>query len=234
MSTARPMTAPERQFLQDLLRSAPGKARRRKEGAENALILFALLMLLFVVGWWVINWVSKAALNRDIGLNSPAAIWILSLGVLGCAAGAVVSTARWIRGWKDNRPSLNADLEGGRVIEEHYRFTAAKRFQEPEHGGLLYFLRTSDDKVLVLYDADSQDFGAQGQDPLKSSFKPCAELSIVRAPKTGFVISRHFSGAPLAAGERRELALRPKDWPDSDQYSTIPWSELDARLSKST
>lgn len=139
MSTARPMSAPERRFLQDLLRSAPGQARRWKEGIENALILFAVLMLLFVVAWWILNWISKATLERDFGLSSSAAIWILPLGVLGCAIGATVSSLRWIRGWKDTRPLLRADLESGRVVEDRYRFSAAKRFQEPEHGGCSIF-----------------------------------------------------------------------------------------------
>lgn len=232
MSTARPMSALERQYLQDLLTSAPGKAKRWKQGAENALVLFAVLMLIFVVAWWILNWLSKAALNRDFGLSSEVAIWILALGILGCAVGAIVSTLRWIRDWKDTRPLLRADLESGRVVEDRYQFTAAKRFQEPEHGGLFYFLRTSDEKVLVLYDAESQDLGAGGEDPLKSTFKPCAELSIVRAPKTGFVISRQFSGSPLDAGEPRELTLGPEDWPDPDQYTSIPWNALDARFSK--
>ena len=45
-----------------------------------------------------------------------------------------------------------------RVHEERYVFSEAKRFQEPEHGGLIYFLRSNENEV----DRQSSDlqFGA--------------------------------------------------------------------------
>jgi len=228
------MSGSEREFLEQILRTAPTSARRWKEGAENAFILFAILMVVFAAGWWGVNWVIRNLARLDVGLNSAVAPWVIALGIVVCGTYAAVSTVRWIRRWKDPRPLLSADINGGQVVEETYHFTAAKRFQEPEHGGLFYFLRTTDDRVFVLYDAESQDLGVQPEDPLASTFKPCTHLLIVRAPNTGYVISKHFSGEPLMVGDPRELAVGPKEWPDSDAYCGIPWQQLETRLGKAT
>jgi len=226
------MSSPERDFLQGILNSSPSSAKRWAAGAGNAVVLFAVLMLLFFGGWWVVAWLARTTISMDIGLRSSAALWVIALGVSGCALGAAVSSVRWARGWHDVRPRLRADLEGGQVVEELYQFTAAKRFQEPEHGGLFYFLLTTDEKVLVLYDAESQNLGAAGEDPLGSPFKAYTRLSMVRAPNTGYVINQRFSGELLDAGEPREMRLPPRQWPEPDMFCQIPWQKLEERLSK--
>lgn len=227
----RLMSDSERKFLEQLLESAPTTAKRCKQGIENALVLWAVLMLLFAGAWLFIAWLARIAMKWEIGLNSSAAIWIIAFGGLACVVAAIVSSIRWVKGWIDMRPLLLADLQNSQVIEEHYRFSAAKLFQEPEHGGLMYFLQTTDGKVLVLYDYESQDLGAGGEDPFGSSFKPASDLSIVRTPNAGVVIDRQFSGAALNAGEPFELSVDPELWPEPDTYCYIPWDELEERLS---
>jgi hypothetical protein len=66
---------------------------------------------------------------------------------------------------------------------------------------------------------------------LKSDFDPRSELLIVRAPKTGFVISKQFPGASLDVGDPHELVIEPKLWPETEAYCDIPWDELERRLS---
>lgn len=229
--TKRPMSEPEREFLTRNLKSAATGGSRWRRGGENALVLWAMSMLLFVFGWKLIAWVARVTLHVEFGWSSSAVVWIALFGAVACALVAVVSSVRAIKSWRDIRPDLRADLEGGQVIEETCEFTAAKRFQEPEHGGLIYFLRTTDDKVLVLYDHESQDLGVQDENPLKSTFQPRTELLIVRAPKTGFIISKRFSGAALNAGDPHELSVAPQSWPESETYCKLRWDELERRLS---
>ena len=119
------------------------------------------------------------------------------------------------------------------VLEERYRFVDAKRFQEPEHGGLIYFLRTSDDRVFVLYDYDSQDLGVQGLDPFSSSFRPKRELAIVRTPDSDMVISTEFFGEEFTISETSELRVPPEQWPESETYYDAQWSDLDGALAQS-
>lgn len=230
-SNGRLMSVSEREFLEQLLKSSPTTAKRCKEGVENALVLWAVLMLLFVIAWLFIAWLARTVMNWEIGTNSSAAIRIVAGGGLASAIAAAVSSIRWVKKWQDIRPLLQADLQNNQVLEEHYRFSAAKLFQEPEHDGLIYFLRTTDGKVLVLYDDESQDLGAGGDDPFGSTFKPASDLSIVQAPNSGVVISKQFSGTPLNAGELFELSVDSELWPEPDTYCDIPWDALEERFS---
>src|SRR5215475_3116071 len=172
----RPMTDKERDFLTRRLRGCPTKAKRLRQGIVNAFLMWVFAMLIFVVGWKVMAWIARTTVHAELGWKRPDALWILPAGALLCATYSIFSTLRWIKDWRDVRPGLRADLESGEVAEEHYEFTAAKRFQEPEHGGLMYFLRTTDDKVFVLFDYESQGLGAEGKDPVSSKFRPHQKL----------------------------------------------------------
>jgi hypothetical protein len=155
---------------------------------------------------------------------------VVLIGVLVCAVVAVTSTARWVRSWPDDRRALVADLNGGVVVDEFYRFVGVKRFQEPEHGGLIYFLRADDERVLVLYDAESQSMGAGGEDPVASPFRPRTELTMARAPATKYVLDKRFTGSLMDLGEPIELAVSPKQWPEQDELCEIAWDQLEKRL----
>jgi hypothetical protein len=223
----REMSGPEREFLSETLRTVPGPVQRWARGTQNAVVLWAVSTLFLILIWLAFAWGARQLLHVEIGRTSVVAAW----GAAVCAAFAIVSSIRWVKSWPDARPLLQADLESNRVAEEHYQFVAARRFQEPEHGGLIYFLRTSERNVMVFFDHESQDLGARGEDPLKSSFEPRSELLMVRAPRARFIIDKQFSGEVLDAGEPVPLTLDPHSWPDSEEYCEIPWDELDARLS---
>lgn len=226
----RSCTIDERAELERILSSMPSPARRWALGAANAIVMWSVLMLGVVIVWLLLAWVARKFAAVEFGWDSPHAQWVLGLGTLVAAAIALVSSVRWVRRWQSPASALRRDLAGGKVLEEHYRFSAAKRFQEPEHGGLLYCLRTADDRVLVLFDHESQDLGVEGQDPLKSSFSPRAELLLARAPRTRLVLGRHFCGAVLDAGAPLELTARPSRWPDPDECSKYKWDDLEKRL----
>lgn len=132
---------------------------------------------------------------------------------------------------RDYRSLYHADLESGCVVEEHYRFTAAKRFQEPEFGALIYFLRTDDERVLTFFDHSSHELGMRDADPLASGFVPRTDFTIVRAPRSALVIEKRFSGEPLATGAPLRLTVGSGEWPESDMCCHIPWDQLEARLS---
>jgi hypothetical protein len=220
----------EQAFLQTQLASATTTASRWWQGAQNALVLWAVSLLGFLVMWLCTAWLARRLAGIDLGLHSAVAPWVLGIATLLCAAYAIGSSVLWVRRWKDHRPSLLSDLAGAQVSEEHYAFDAVQRFQEPEHGGLIYFLRTAGGRVLTLHDHDSAGRGAQEGDPLASSFKPMSRLVMVRAPRTGWIISSTFYGEPLEAGQPIELTVSPERWPKTDEYCSIPWAELQSTL----
>jgi len=203
-------------------------------GAQNALILWAITMLLFVFGWKFLAWLARITISVEYGWSSDAALWMVVAGTLGCAIYAIVSSVRWIKKSPDTRAVLQADLQDGQVIEESYEFTEAKRFQEPEHGGLIYFLCTTDDKVFVLFDYESQNLGAQNENPLSSGFCPTTKLRLVRAPRSDMVISKEFSGASLDAGDPSELSIPARSWPEDETFCKFGWNELEVRLTKTS
>jgi hypothetical protein len=233
-TTERVATVAELERLREMLRTAPGKAHAWKQGAENALVLWAVLMLGLVLAWQGLAWAARRLFHVQIGWASAGSLWVIAIGAAVCASYAVISSYRWVKGWRhDYRPALREDVENGRISEEQYNFIAAKRFQEPEHGGLMYFMRTEDGRVFTLYDRESQNRGVQDEDPLKSSFQPYSQLLIMRAPRTRFILNTVFSGAPLDAGALVPLAVDPKKWPEAEEYCDIPWEELNRRLGHS-
>ena len=230
-TTERVAIPAELERLREMLRTAPGRAHAWKQGAENALVMWAVSMLVLVLVWQVIAWGMRKVFQVEVGWASAGSLWVIVVGAALCAGYAVVSSYRWVKGWpQDYRPALREDVENGVVSEEQYNFTAAKRFQEPEHGGLMYFMQTVEGRVFTLYDRESQDRGVQDEDPLKGSFVPRSQLVIVRAPRTRFVLNTVFSGTPLEAGKPVLLAIDPEKWPEAEEYCDIPWEELDRRL----
>jgi len=161
----RALTMMEQDTLQAYLSRLPTSSVRFRRAIANALVHWAVTLLVFVVAWYVAAWLAKKLTRVSFGWKSSWALPILAVGASSSGAFAVLSTLRWMRDWRDVRPLVLRDLNRGVATEEALLVTAAKRFQEPEHGGLIYFLRTNDDRVFVLYDYESQDRGVQGQDP---------------------------------------------------------------------
>lgn len=215
------MTESEREFLARVLSRAPTSVARWLRGGANALALWAASLLLFALAWMLVAWALRATVHVDLGWDSPAAGRIAATGAVACALLASVSAARWLKGWSDPRPQLRADLEGGQVAEESYRFTQARHFQEPEHGGLIYFLRTADDEVLALYDHESADLGAAEENPLDAGHP--LELAV---PPSSWLPSPGTSW-------RGALVLAPAGRPETHggvDTDSSPWPVLPVEL----
>lgn len=225
-ATERTMTAPERAFLEQQLRQLPGPATRWFRGIQNAVLLWAVSTMSLVLLWLAFAWGARKLMQVEIGKTSDVAAWAAAI----CAAFAITSSVHWVKSWPNRRSSVEADLAEGRVTEERRHFAQARRFQEPEHGGLIYFLRADDGAVMAFFDHESQDLGARGEDPLTSSFAPRSDLLTVRAVHSRYVIEKQFSGDVLEAGSPAALTLEPSRWPDDGEPCDIPWAELDARL----
>jgi hypothetical protein len=228
----RPLLEAERELLTRLSKGATTTAARWRQAAGDAIVAWLILMVLFFAVWAIIAWAVRVTLHIEMGRLNATTAWIAVLAGLASAAYAVMSSVRWVKACPDNRSKIRADLDEGLAIEESYEFSAAKRFEEPEHGGLFYYLRTTDDKVMVVIDEESTELGVRGEDPLRSKFQPCTELLIIRAPRTKYVLSKKFSGEPLHAGDPKVFSLAPELWPESESFCKIPWDDLEDRLCK--
>lgn len=227
----RKMLSEEREYLENILNVSPSDTKRVLEGIQNAFVLWAASLLGIVIVWLIVAWLVGLISDLNIGMKSQYAIWIIGIGAFFCAVYAIVSSIKWVRSWEDARPKLREDLENGEVQEESLTISEVKRFQEPEHGGLIYFLRISDNRVLVLYDHESQDLGVDDKDPFSSSFKPLTNLKIIRAPATSYFIKTEFSGGHIDIPETFDISVSPKHWPEPDSWCEIPWDKLESNLS---
>lgn len=130
------------------------------------------------------------------------------------------------------RPLLREALHVGVAEVETYALTACKRYQEPEHGGLIYLALADDEQVLCLYDRESQDLGVQDQDPLSSSFRVRRDLQIVRVPAMGWPLEVRMTGEELPVDSPRQLNLRPQNWPEADRVLALACDRLDEVMAR--
>lgn len=227
----REMTDEERKFLTNLLKSSPSNFMRWMQGVQNALVLWAASLLGLILIWLCLAWLVHLVVNLDIGIKSQYAMWVVSFSAPLCALYAIYASVKWVRAWPGHRKTLRQDIDGSKVIDERFKVIEVKRFQELEHGGLIYFLRMDDNRVLVLYDHDSIELAMDGKDALASAFKPCRELHIIRAPNTEYVLEQQFSGDRVALSPPIDLTVSPDQWPEQESWCDIPWCELESRLS---
>ena len=226
----RPATETEIASLRRLLRELPTAGHRWRQAGQNALVLWAVSLLVVYLIWLLLSWLSSKVLGTAFGMSATSTRWVMAVAVPVCCIYSCISSVRWVRQWRDLRPLVRADLQAGRIAEERCQFDEARRFQEPEHGGFVYFFRTGDRRAFASYDYESQDLGAREEDPSQSKFRALNRLTIVRAPSSRYIISRIFSGEILDVGDTIELAADPKDWPEHDEICDIRWDELESRL----
>lgn len=223
------MSEEEAQVLQRVIDAHPAKYRKLKMFVGNVAITWCIFMLLMVIAWLIVAWVARKAFGVEVGWdNSIVAIWVISVGGIACLVFSIISTVRWVRGWGDIREPLHTDIVNQRVSVEEYEFGEVLRMQEPEHLGLMYFMREDDEAAFVFFDRQSQDLGVQGEDPLSSTFVPRRQLRLIRAPASGVAIASEFHGDALPPGDPIELTAPPDEWPEHEEICKVPWSQLTA------
>lgn len=226
----REQTASERAFLEELLSKLPTSGRRTREAVENFLVMLAAFTMTGVLIWAGVAWVVETLFDFDMSWFSTHAFPIAPVVVAVSAVCAAFSTKRWMNSWPDHRQPLREDLSGGFVTEEQLTVQEAKLLQEPEGGGLIYFLKADDGRVLVLYDRESLDLAMADEDPMGSSFEPQSVVTIVKAPESGFTISRRFSGENIDIAGPAEITAPPNQWPEDEDFCSIPWGEIELQL----
>jgi hypothetical protein len=184
-------------------------------------------LLLWYLLWIVLAWVCRKLFDIDLGTHSR---WAMSIGLVIFGAWSswmYLELRRQSRQANARHEALTADIVTGEVEEQTFRLTEARRYQEPEHDGLIYFLRTSDDRVLVLFDYESQQLGVQGLNALDSPFKPTGQLVMIRALKSHDVLMTRLEGEPLEPGAPLPFELPTRHWPEPETFLDVSWPELD-------
>lgn len=227
----RRATDEELRELERLLAKLPGDGKRFRKSLENAVVTWAACSLQAAVIWGGIAWVSRRIFDVEFGWSSPVGIYLFGAIIVTSAIVATISTSRRMRDWTDYRPLMRADLDAAEVFEERIEFVAAKWYQEQEHGGIIWCLRTPDDRTYIWYDYDSvhlsEEAAEAGKEAVEYSFRALSQLRIVRAVASETIISEAFSGTELPVESTNDLLIDPRRWPEDREYFSVPWAELD-------
>lgn len=226
-SLERDMTADERKQLEGLAKeSVISRFDYRKRGN----VLFdtgSMLSLAAVVSWLLIAWVVRLFTGFDFGWNSP---WGMTIVWSLIGLSFFYATFNIMRGGRPVSPEnigIAADLRAGKVRVEEIEFVDIKGFEEPEHGGFLYFLKTTDDRVFAALDYESQTLAINDEDPLTSPDRPRRLLKLVTAPISGQCLNFRFSGDLLECSQWFVLTADLERWPDFESFVAVDWNDLD-------
>lgn len=128
---------------------------------------------------------------------------------------------------------LENDLKEGVVDVFEYPIYEAKVFEEIEHGGFVYFLRTVNDKVLALYDYESIQLSMDEKDPFDSSYKVREIYKVLKTPNAKYLIGEQFHGGLIKVLEVKPLTLDNGIWPEHSEIVDCDWCDVESRFGKS-
>ncbi len=226
-TTERQMTNAEVDLLRPRLTGFPRKADELKEFlGEIASLTFGLSFFTVLI-WLLVAWLVGLVVDFDFGWNSPYGSTIFWSIVALALAYTVYEIQKTNMPAPERIRSLLADIEARKVIVEEHSISAAKVLQEEEHGGLFYFLLTSEDRVYVAFDYESQGLGVDGQNPLSSAFRPKSKLRIQKTPHTGATLVEEFDGEILEVPKPIPMKASPSKWPEPEEFVDIPWARIE-------
>ncbi len=229
-SYERDMRPDERKQLEGLAKRSIWSDFDYRELGDTFFHIGSMLSLAAVIAWLVLAWVVRKLTGFDFGWNSPYGMVIVWSLIGLCFLYAVLLITRGGRPPSVERVQIAADLRAGKVRVENLEFSDIKGFEEPEHGGFLYFLKTTDDRVFASFDYESQTLSIQDEDPLQSSDRPRRLLEIVTAPKSGQCLDFRFSGDLLDCKQWFVLTADLDRWPEFESFVSVDWHDLDWKL----
>lgn len=209
-----------------ILRSYARLAGAERRPVASYLIECAATLVLTPIGpgLFLLAFLAATAWNTAGGGIARPALWALGATVLIVA----LWRGRTARGrsapGREMRGGIAADRATGRVQEERHEVLAAKALREPEQGGIILLLHTSDGRVFACYDFDS--FLDAGPDAPEAGLVPRQWMRIVRFPESG-IEEVLFDGAALPTGAPIPLRVEPNDWPVDTAWWDVPWDEIE-------
>lgn len=228
----RQISKTERNELERLYSSAQTRKKRFWIMLVGFLAQWLSSMVAIVIIWFILFLVAKNFTNFDFSFQSPIGAMALKAFTLITAIWSALQNWQWFNKGQSMRTIIANDLKQGMIVEEYYKFSAAKCFREPEHGGLMYFLHDENNRTYVLFDYESQNLNVNMKQSTNNQFYPMTNLTVVCAPHSKLIISKEFSGERLLTDNPREITLSPEYWPELDEFCNIKWNDLEQKLCK--
>lgn len=171
-----------------------------------------------------------AVASRTTGIAANAylvAILCLAAGIVICAF------AIFRRGPAGGDAALRKqDIAAGEVDELILDVAEAKAFREPEHGGLMYFLKLGDGRVF--YDVSGSDLPEAGWesqvDMIHEADVPRERLHLLYGTASGKMLGTRYSGAPVHPVSVNMIKNSPEYWPTPFTFRKTAWSEIETHF----
>ena len=154
----------------------------------------------------------------------------LLIATLCLVAGFVLAFATILRRGPSRAEGelLRRDIESGEVDELVLDIAEAKAFREPEHGGLMYFLRLGDGRVFFDSRGGIADAGWDRQpEIIPEADIPRQSLHLLYGPFRGRLLGSRFSGPAVHPVSVSIMKASPDYWPAPGTFRKTAWSEIE-------
>lgn len=189
----------------------------------------ATLALVLVLLWIFVNWLLGFIIAFDFGWNSQYRNYIL-WSIVGFSYSLILYEVAKSCGPNSKiRQAIEKDLAESILKVSEYPVYEVKVFEEPEHGGFIYFVRTFGDKVLALFDSESQDLSIDGKEPKNSTYKIRKKLQIFRAPNSNIIVKEQFDGDFVEIPEMELFTGNTKIWPEHAGFVKCKWTNISVK-----
>lgn len=235
-SHLKPMTEPQQRYLKQALSTLPTPKKQTLKAALNTAVFWVFISVGLCVLWFISSLIIAAIVDLDIGISSSYSTFIFSAIIMLAGLFAINSTRKWLRESGSLYSLIQSDLTLKSIKEENYKVLGIKCFKEPEHNGLIYFLKLAasptlqtesdsliEDKIRVIYDYESQSKSIESQRLLivKSS------LTILIGVHSDIVLENNFSGTVMTQIDHFDLTIPPERWPSPDSWLSADWQSLE-------
>ena len=196
---------------------------------ENIFGFTLINSFIFIIIWLIVAKIFNLFTNFEFGWNTEHKGFIL-VGII--ITSFFYSFFKIIINFINLKPSkkiikeIKKDLEKNKIYKTSYEIKNIKVFKEPEHGGYIYYLLTTKNEIIVVYDSESQDLSMEGKNPKNSSYKPRRFFEIFKTKYSKLLIKDYFKGEILNFPEPEIMKEDPKNWPEHGSIIMSNWDDI--------
>lgn len=189
--------------------------------------LGSMISIVTVLIWLFLNWIIGLFTSLDFGWNSDYHSYIFGGIIIISFAYTLFTVVRRERPNANTKKQIKKDLTKGVIELYTYMVKDLKVFVEPEHGGFIYFILSTDDEVIAIFDSESQDLSISDKDPKSSSFIPRRTLEIYKTIYSNIVVDDAFKGKLIEFPELRDISLDTTNWPEHGELINCLWGDIE-------
>lgn len=204
-----------------------------KEWLWSSLLTGSFLGIILALPILLIDWLTGRNLAHLIGQGYDKLPLVFA--AVGAACFAIYTLWDGLRfHWIAKQRRANLLVRTDLLVERHH-VEDCKFVREDEHGQRMYFLRTSDQTIIFIFEDQDLDHCWE-EHPLEIPHdeRPRNTLKIIRDPASDGCVLSAFLGEQVAIHECFKMDLPVRKWPTNGAIIAPPWETLDKRFGLKT